>query len=306
VAAHAPVLEKLSELSALGYPIIVDGRAPEEVLEVARTVKLDVTELDSETLVATAAGYGARGLELLAAGVADYETFDLCRSIGFDRFQGSFFTEPRTIGDEGIPATRLAKVQLVAALQNPAVEIAELGAIISRDVGLSYRLLRYLNSAFFYLPRHVDSIQDAVVMLGQRSIRDWATLLAIGVDDGRPGALLATGLARAKMCELLAPFAGVRDRAAGFTVGLFSVVDAFLDVSLADVVDALPLSPEIERALVAHEGPHGELLAGVLEYESGQFDAAAARFAGHAPVREVYLQAIAWADDAARLLNTRD
>ena len=86
-----------------------------------------------------------------------------------------------------------------------------------------------------------------------------------------PDELVALGLRRAHMCEILAGCALPEERETLFTIGLFSVADALLDVPMADVLDSLPFTEEIQAALLRREGPKGELLAAVAAYERGEF-----------------------------------
>ena len=136
-----------------------------------------------------------------------------------------------------MPAGRLAQVELVAALQNPEVELEELDAVISRDLGVSYRLLRFINSAYFSLPRRVDSVHDAIVLLGSRNVRSWAMLLTLA-EHRRPAerAGAAGDGARRRCAERIAASLGTVDPEAAFTVGLFSVLDALMSMRMEDVL----------------------------------------------------------------------
>jgi EAL and modified HD-GYP domain-containing signal transduction protein len=190
-------------------------------------------------------------------------------------------------------------MRLIGSLQDPDVEISQLQDIISTDVGLSYRLLRLVNSAFFALPREIESIRDAVVLLGINNIRRWATLMALTEVDDKPDELLVTGLVRARMCELAAASRGERDTDAYFTAGLFSVVDALMDSSMVELLSQLPLSPDLSAALLRYEGPKGEVLRGVLAYEQGN-DAELGPLASlPAAPSELYSQAVQWATQAS-------
>ena len=113
-----------------------------------------------------------------------------------------------------------------------------------------YRLLRFINSAYFALPRRVSSIHDAVVMLGARNVRSWVMLVALATLPDQPSELVRTALVRARMCELVGKATGAHDAASYFTVGLFSVVDALMGMRMEDVLEELPLAPELTEALL--------------------------------------------------------
>ena len=129
-----------------------------------------------------------------------------------------------------------------------------------------------VNSAYYSLPRTVDSIRDAIVLLGTRQIGSWVSLINLAKIARKPKELTITALVRARMCELVAEVNGRHDGDAFYTVGLFSVLDALLDVPLEAALDALPLSPEVREAVADRTGVMGETLRGVIAYEEGDWD----------------------------------
>jgi c-di-GMP-related signal transduction protein len=162
-------------------------------------------------------------------------------------------------------------MRLIAALQNPACDLETLDDVIRADAGLSYRLLRFVNSAYFSLPRHVDSVRDAVVLLGLKNVRVWASLLAIAGGQEGPAELLRSSLIRARMAQLLARTLGVQSPEAAFTVGLFSNLSVLLGVDLEYALEELPLTVEVKGALLGDGGPLDEVLRLVVSYESARF-----------------------------------
>jgi c-di-GMP phosphodiesterase len=295
------LVEALQRLRARNFTIALDDFAYDDSLlpltRVARVVKLDVMALDRAELERHAELLAPLGLELLAEKVETHEEFELCKALGFEYFQGYFFCKPKTIEGHSVPANQLLKLRLVAQLQSSDVGFDELEEIISYDVGLSYRLLRYINSAFFGLPREVGSIRQALVLLGQRNIRKWATLLVLADVHDKPHELMITGLVRARMCELLAAPAGGTDPDSFFTTGLFSVVDAMMDRPMEEILGSLPLAEEITGALLHHTGVRGEVLASVLAFERGELSEVSERLREDAPLQEAYLEALAWASE---------
>jgi EAL and modified HD-GYP domain-containing signal transduction protein len=273
---------------------MVGGRP---VHDAARVVEVDVAGLDRGQLERRVRATTPSGATLLARNVDDYATYELCRELGFDYFQGSFFLRPKAIDGDGVPASKLSKLGLVAALQDPEVELEELERIIAHDVGLSYRLLRTINSGYFFLPNRVASIHDALVLLGRRNVRTWATLVLLSDVDDRPSELLVTAMVRARLCELVARERGHAPVDSFFTVGLFSVIDAFVDAPLETILESLPFSEEIVGALLRHEGGLGRALGGVVAYEQGRFGAAE-ELLPEVPIRDLYLDAVRFADES--------
>jgi EAL and modified HD-GYP domain-containing signal transduction protein len=297
--------------AAAGYAIVLDDFVYRDelkpALELAHVVKLDALALGEQGLVEQLGLLAPYKVWLLAEKVESHEEFELCMNLGFTHFQGYFFCKPKVVESQQIGASRLAKLQLLASIQKPSLQLEELEEIIGRDVGLSYRLLRYINSAFFFLPRPVDSIRDAMMVVGQRRVQSWATLITLADLKPRPSELFVTAMLRGKMCELAAVEAGLAlpgtpGADTFFTTGLFSVIDALMDVPMEEVLEKLPFSEEIVDALLDGEGPLADVLRAVVAYSQGDFDAANVPALESAALASAYLEAIAWADETSGAL----
>src|SRR6185295_18549143 len=161
----------------------------------------------------------------------------------------------------------LASLSALAAVMAPDATFEELETAISSDVGLSLKLLRYVNSAFFSLPRTVASVREALALLGTGTVRRWAVVVALAeAADAAPDELIELALQRARMCEVLGGSRDLDAHDGHFTVGLFSVADALLDLPMEEVLEELPFSDEIRAALINRAGPKGELLSTVVAY----------------------------------------
>jgi EAL and modified HD-GYP domain-containing signal transduction protein len=296
---------RVRELRARGYTIALDDfvydPAWHPLLEAAHIVKLEVNDVPVAELRKRITALAPFGVDLLAEKIEDHETFERCKALGFRYFQGYFLCRPRTMSADAVPSSQLSQLELASALRDPEVSIAELERVIAHDLGLSYRLLRYINSAHFALPRRIESIRQAVVLLGLRQVKNLASVLALAALGDTPSELLMTALVRARMCERAAE--ELRDGPdAAFTVGLFSLVDAILDRELDHILASLPLSSEIAEALLTGGGPHGRTLAAIIAHERGRFDEAAALMPG-VDLAGAYVDAVAWANDAHNALR---
>jgi EAL and modified HD-GYP domain-containing signal transduction protein len=252
-------------------------------------VKVDLFGRDPGAVAEDVHRLSGRGLTLLAEKVETREEYERCLELGFDLFQGYFFCKPEKMEARGVAPSKLSMLQLVAALQNPSIEIQELETLVTRDIALSYRLLRYINSAFFGLRREVASISRALMLLGTANVKRWATLSIFAGVDEKPRELIETALVRARFCEI----AGGGDKDQLFTLGLFSVVDALMDAPMDDVLASMPFPDEMRTALIEHTGPEGELLAAALSLERGEFSRVDDRLGA------AYLEALQWATSAA-------
>lgn len=300
------VLERLAE-EEYRISLVCDPHAvvpPPPITRLADSVKLDVGSMSPDELIDCAGRYGDATSTLIASGVDTPELLRRCRALGFHCFQGFFFCTPDLVHAHAPPTTRLNELRSLTELYSQTISFEEFERIITRDVGLSYRLLVYLNSAFFNLPRHVASVREALMMLGMRAVRRWAALIALSGDEDKPGELTVTALLRGRMCELIGRHRPAANAGADafFTVGLFSVMDAILDAPLEQVLDALPLTEETRLALLERSGPMGEALAAVVAYERGDL-AAVERILPGLPATELYLAAVHWADAACGALD---
>jgi len=302
LGADSAALAAAGRLKAVGHQLAIDPFAGGDdalpLLGLAGAVKVDAG-LDRATLGELIALARRAGAQVVAKNVETHEAFETCKALGADLYQGYFFCQPRAVEGRGIEVNTLNKLRLIAELQDPEVDMEKLGAVVQRDVGLSYNLLRFVNSAFFSVPRRIESIRDALVLLGLKNVKRWATLMALADTNDKPHELIVTGLVRARMCELVATARGEKRDAEGyFTIGLFSVVDALMDVSLIELLRQLPFSQEIMDALLRYEGPKGELLHGVLAYERGDFGELINLMPAGTPPADFYAQAVDWATDA--------
>jgi EAL and modified HD-GYP domain-containing signal transduction protein len=290
--AQDDLLSLLQSLSRSGYTLALgdyDGRNDiEALMSLCSIVKVDVTDRSGEELAAVLEGPRVQGALLVATGVSDHACFQGLQGKGFTYFQGDYFAKPRLFRHRGVATAGLGSLR-------------RLGELTVGDVGLSLKLLRYVNSAFFALPRTVGSVREALGLLGVRTVRRWATVMAISAIPDVPDELVALGLRRARMCEMLAGSALPEERETLFTIGLFSVADALLDAPMAEVLDSLPFTDEIQVALLRREGPKGELLAAVTAYERGEFPQLETGDAG-VSLAGAYRAALEWADEAGRAI----
>jgi len=140
---------------------------------------------------------------------------------------------------EGVATAGLGSLRRLGELTAGDVSFEDLERIIGSDIGLSLKLLRYVNSAFFALPRTVGSVREALTLLGVRTVRRWATVMIISAIPDVPDELVSLALRRARMCEMLAGSALPEERETLFTIGLFSVADALLDAPMSEVLSSL-------------------------------------------------------------------
>ncbi len=300
--ADEPLVPRVRGLRAEGFGLVLRGvgvgPGPQPLLDCVDTVKLDVLRLGHHETLGELTRLQGRELRMLVEGVDSEDAFEVFRDAGFDHFQGLFYERPNLAVDATLPVAHGAALGALCQLQLRGGDFDALEQIIRRDVALSFRLLRHVNSAYLGLPRTVSSIREALMLLGTRAVRQWAVALVLASLDQPPHALLSTALVRARTCELiLAPYDD--DVAArGFTAGLFSLLDAVLGAPMEQVLTELPLSEDIALAITCHEGVAGKALAKTIAYERGEFDSPLLTHSS-GPMTVAYTDAVRWADALA-------
>lgn len=268
------LLKGLKGLKDRGYELSIGGfgslREP-GLLAVADNFRVDVKKLDVEQLDRlTKFLRRHKNLSLRALKIETLEEYDLYRTRGYDLFQGYFLGSPRTHKVRDLSVNRLAIMDLLATVHNLEIPIETLEEKIVRDVSLSFKLMKLVNSPFFGVASEVDSVKRAIVLLGRDEIRKMVSLLALSGSDDQPRAMVEIALMRAKTCELL----GQRLGAPGdsfFTVGMFSALDVLMEQPIRKIVAKLPLSEEIRHAILQREGVMGEALTCAMAMERAQW-----------------------------------
>ena len=250
------VLELAAKLRADGYSLAVDvGAGQPELAELAALANVwcfDASGADDPAPVA-ARNKGGKTL-LWASRVGSLDTFEKLKAAGFAVFQGRFFKEPELVAERKLTSHQMSRFQLLRLIESEDPDVDALAEAISADVSVSFRLLSYLNSAAFGLPQKIQSIKQAIMILGSIKIRNWlrAVLLADMAQGGdMPRELAELSLQRARLLELVTTRYDFWDFNPGtlFLLGLFSLLDAILGLPMRQVAEHLPLDEKLKSAL---------------------------------------------------------
>jgi len=290
------VIKAIASLSGLGYSISIDYLDDVELqhplLKLANFVNVNFETFTNEE----AAGHLQRlrqfNAKLVARNVNTQEDFERAKSLGFEYFRGVCYIRPKTAKAQRVPINRLSTMQLILKLQEPELSSSELEKIIGQDLAISFKLLHYVNSAALSLPRSIESIRHAIQMVGTQRIRVWASLLLLGKLDDKPAELMVTALIRATMAERLAVALDQPKPDSFFMAGLFSVVDALLDLPMSEAIELLPFAKPIREALVNLDGPIGQVLSCIIAYELGNWNEVHCGNLETAAIRQCYTDSI--------------
>jgi c-di-GMP-related signal transduction protein len=307
VAPDADVLTACRRMKDLGYRLALDDFCdlPETrpFLDVADFVKIDVLLMSMDAQKRVVHECHKRGIPTIAEKVETDQQFQSCREIGYDFFQGYFFCRPQIVGRRSVPAHKTVYLQLLQAANEPTFNLHKMSNIFKRDVSLSYRLLRYLNSAAFSFRTEIHSIPHALSLLGEQAMRKWVSLVSVAaLGDEVADSLLRLPLLRAMFCEQIGLKVGmVREANELFLLGLLSVMDVLLNVPMAVVLQDLTVDAEIKKALLGRESRYRPIFEVVLDYESGtweRLEESCRRCGLHENfLPDLYLHSVQWVSD---------
>lgn len=306
VEPDEPFLESCRYLSSKGYKIALDDfqyrRDLDALIPIADIIKMDFLSTDPDTLREYVHLFSRKGHILLAEKVETMEQFKLACDMGFTYFQGYFFSKPELMRETEIPAIKMNLLQIMSEAENDGFRINEMERLIERDVGISYKLLRYLNSPFFRTRNEIRSIRHAILMLGEKGLRRFLSVIVMSeLSQDKPDELIKSSIIRAKLCENLGVLKnrGI-DPSQLFTLGLFSLIDAILDSPMEQVLTRLPLSRDIKDALLHRESCLIPYLRLAESYERGNWDEVAILGSSLGidtkRLPEIYFRALGWAD----------
>ena len=239
--------------------------------------------------------------KMLAEKLETPQEFHQARDMGFAYFQGYFFCRPELVIGREVPANRLHYIRLLEMVSRTEIEMRELEKMLKQEASISYRLLRYLNSPVFGFALEIKSIRHAMAVLGEREIRRWVRLVvAVGAAEQRCSELVLMGLARGRFCELLSN--RLQSNTDLFLMGLLSIMDAILEVTMDVLLEQLPVDRETKAALLGQKSSLQPLYQLMLAQESGEW-AKSSELAKQLKLHDeevalIWWQALQWAQAA--------
>ena len=270
-------IRALRALKSRGYRIALnrfDRSAQfEPLLMLASIIKIDLHHFPPSELPELAAHAKQHGITLLAQKLETREDFDLAVSLGFDLFQGYFFSHPIIMQDTALNPCRFQFMNLMQLIFQQEPDYTKVSQVIRSDLALSFNLLRLVNSASMGTRLKIRDIPHAVAYLGTSELRKWVSLVNLGaIQEARPGELFVMSMIRAHFCEALARASRQTQLAEQFFLtGLFSLLDTLFCCKMDEVLTQLPLQTMVTQALVDHLGPGYQALEIIERLEKGDF-----------------------------------
>ncbi|MDQ6969529.1 MAG: HDOD domain-containing protein [Mariprofundus sp.] len=311
VQPTAEVLAACQSLKDKGYKLalddVIDIDSVRPFIEYLNVIKIDW--LDAADPAAIVKEFRRYPVKFLAEKIDSYESMEAAKQLNVDFYQGFFFCKPDTVSGTKPPESRMS---ILRAMQQAmtATSIDEMFEVVRQDVTLSYRLLKYINSAAFGLKREVQSIEQALSLLGLNNIRRWLTLLAMtSLGENKPPELIRQALWRARFLESLARHMGENIVDDDFMMGLFSILDALLDCSMQESLNELSLVDHVHNGLIDLQSPMGKKLALSFAIEQGDWDLIKnftddGRRISYTDLTRLQVEGMHWADEQMAALTS--
>ncbi len=300
------VVNACRDITRDGYMLAMDdfNYKPElePLISISNLIKIDFRSTPYKEIQENVKRLSRYDVHLLAEKIETYEEFSEALEMGFKYFQGYFFCKPEIIKGKDISASDLNILNVMVEANKEEIDFQILERLIGRDVAISYKLLRYINSAYFKRVRKISSIKQAIALLGERRIRRFLSIIAMAdLSHEKPNELFRRSVIRARLCEMIGEVASCPVPSSElFVVGLFSLIDAILDDSMENIMKRLPLSREIKDVLLYNSGELKKYLTLAISYETGNWErmpeTAAAVGINEEKLPTCYLDSIKWAD----------
>lgn len=277
IAPTPEIIETCEKLSAAGYKIALDDFVYSDayipLLEIADIVKIDFWEMTLEEVQATVDIIKPYNCTLLAEKIETYEEFEIAKKMGFKYHQGYFFAKPEVVKRKDLSSGQQSLLRLAAELNKPDSDIDQIEQIVKLDVGISHKLLNFLNSSYFSLVSPVKSIRQAITFLGQANVKQFLTLIVTSsINKNKPLELAKLSVTRAIFLHKIGESLKDIDQEELFLLGLFSLIPAMLDCDMVDVVKRLPLSDNVKDAMATQTGDLFPFLQLATAYEEFDMD----------------------------------
>lgn len=295
------------KLKEMGYVLALDDFVlkPEYLpfIDLADIIKVDfkISGIEERRNIINA--INSDKIKFLAEKVETQEEFYEAIDCGYSYFQGYFFSKPVMVSAQDVPPIKLNQIRMLKELNRPDIDFNEIENIIKMDVSLSYKLLRFINSANFGFKTEVHSIKHALVILGKEEILKWISLLALkNLSSDSPEELMINSVIRAKFAENIANSTELKDRASdAFLMGLFSNIDVLMHRPLSELLADIALPEDVKDALLGRHNKFRYIYNLIVAYERGNWNKSKcyAAIVSHnkSNIPELYINSLKWSSN---------
>lgn len=300
------LIKACRRLKAAGFRMALDdftwrpGIGP--LVELADYIKIDFILTGAQERKLLLQRLSDYAVALVAEKIETQDEFSQACSEGFTLIQGYYFCRPVLLKNRSVPANRISHVEILRVLHEESIDLRKLTQLVKRDASLTYRLLRLINSPLCAQRREVNSVQGALIAVGEDVFRRIATLaITSELNTDRSSELLRMAFLRGRFCELAAEIGGLNPTEQ-YLLGLLSLLPAMLRLPMEELAPALPLRERIRQALNDTTLPEGILLEWLINHEYGNWPTCDAIAQTHGldqeQLQRFYGEAVGWAESA--------
>lgn len=273
------ILETLSIIKNRGYTLALDDfiyhSEYDPMIELCKIIKFDIQTTPLETLVEPIKQIQSKfHIRLLAEKVETHEEFEMAVEMGFNLFQGYFFARPEVLSTKGVAPNQVTKLRLINEIRKRELNFQKIESFIKNDAHVSFKLMKYANSAYFNRKITIDTIKDAIYYIGEDEIRKFINVVVISdLGISKPNELVRASIIRARMCENFYDIFKTKfTKDELFTLGLFSYMDALLDCQMHDILEHMAFSEKMTSALLGNDREFSRMLDIISGFERGDWD----------------------------------
>ncbi|MGB2741666.1 MAG: HDOD domain-containing protein [Cognaticolwellia sp.] len=299
------VLKVLANLHRQGYTLALDDFTFEEhnhlFLPFISIIKIDVLAFSIDTLQERLKEFNFSGKTLLAEKIESKEVYDKCVALGFSLFQGYYLEKPQIMMGKKLETSKHVMLRIVNELSNEDISVQEVSDLITTEPFLMLKILKMVNCPIYPSKREITTLKEAVVKLGVMVVKRWAIIFSLLSVSSKPVELFRTLLIRAKHCELFALAINHEHKDNYFIIGLFSGLDAILNVDLEVIIGQMKLSDYIKEELLGSD--HHSILSMVRTFEKVE-SKQPVNFSNETVImlNNSYWQAACWSDELMELV----
>ena len=269
------LINSVKSLRNKGYTIALDDFIYDDkiipLLKLAHIIKVDVLEMSLDEVTEQVEKLKDYKVSLLAEKIETHEMLEHCKSLGFKLFQGYFLSKPEIVEGSTTDPSQTKILNIIQALQNPNISVPQIEKIILQDPVFTFKLLRIVNSSANNLVRDINSLSEAINILGIPEVKKWALIIAMISSDNKSEELSRQLLIRGRMCEKVAIASGIKNTTGYMIAGMISGANALLDIEMTELLSQIPLSKEIKTAIVDGHGEMGKILQNTINFGRGNW-----------------------------------
>lgn len=295
-------VDACKRIKGKGYKLALDDFVLDQnnlpLIELADIIKIEYPSGRKAEQTRLIERYGTK-VRFLAEKIETREEYQEAVEMGYDLFQGYFFSKPAIVRSKEVVTLNSNLFNVLKELNTPEPSYRVIANTFAKDLGLSYKLLKLANSVYIGSRNKIKSIPHALSFIGLREMYQWISLMMLkDMQDVENAELIKQSLIRGKFMELLASeLYPDRESSEFYFTGIFSSIDVLLNRQMEQVLKGLPISVNVKNALLGINNEQRRLLDFVINCEKAQWEKAAEQFSVSKKFIDLYIESLKWSQN---------